>query len=100
MPIGYANMGGRALLNSLSQNQKIKSQKRDWYHRNKEKVLEQQKSSESKMRSQREWYQNNKELCIDRARKWTENNPTARKLIVQRYTLKKSSIGRWSNDSD
>ena len=52
------------------------------------------------MRSQREWYQNNKELCIDRARKWTENNPTARKLIVQRYTLKKSSIERWSNDSD
>ena len=58
MPIGYVNMDGRALLNSLSQNQKIKSQKRDWYHRNKEKVLEQQRSSESKVKSQREWYQN------------------------------------------
>ena len=93
-------MDGKVLLNDLSQNQKIKIQKRDWYHRNKEKVLAQQKESEKKKRSQKEWYENNKELCIERARKWSENNPTARKLIVQRYTLKKSSLGGWSNGSN
>ena len=45
---------------SLSQNQLLptiadlrRQQKRDWYHRNKEKVLEQQRDSDSKKKSQK-----------------------------------------------
>ena len=81
---------------SLSQNQSLptmadlrRQQKRDWYHKNKERVLEQQKESDSKKRNQKEWYLNNRKLCIDRAKKWNKTNSEARKLIVHRYTHKK-----------
>ena len=35
---------------------KIKQQKREWYKRNKKKVLKQQKTSEKKKEYLREWY--------------------------------------------
>ena len=47
-------------LEILSRNQedleKIKRQKREWYHRNKKKVLKQQKTSERKKEYLKEWY--------------------------------------------
>ena len=39
--------------------EKIKRQKREWYHRNKKKVLKQQKTSERKKEYLKEWYQKN-----------------------------------------
>ncbi len=80
----------------LTPEQKRKKQKRDWYHRNKEEVLEQQKKSEKKKKSQKEWYANNRVQQIDKAKKWNKDNGTARKLIVDRYKNKQKNKG-WSN---
>ena len=91
MLIGYVNMDGRVLLSNLSQSQ----QKREWYHRNKEAVLEQQKNSKNKKESQKEWYQQNKKRCIARAKRWNEENPAARKLIVERHKTKNNPKGVW-----
>ena len=82
---------------NLSQNTQIKRQKREWYHKNKEAVLEQQKNSKKKRESQKEWYLKNKKLCIIRAKKWNEDNPSARKLIMERYKTKNNPKGVWSN---
>ena len=41
--------------------EKIKRQKREWYHRNKKKVLKQQKTSERKKEYLKEWYLKNKQ---------------------------------------
>ena len=41
-----------------------KRQKREWYERNREKVLEQQKNSDKKKTSQREWYVNNRNMFL------------------------------------
>ena len=79
--------------------QKRKKQKRDWYHRNKEAVLTQQRRSEKKKKSQKEWYANNKEMCIAKSKKWNENNPSARKLIMERHKTKNNPKGVWSNGS-
>ena len=79
--------------------QKRKKQKRDWYHRNKEAVLTQQRRSEKKKKSQKEWYANNKEICIAKSKKWNENNPSARKLIMERHKTKNNPKGVWSNGS-
>ena len=64
---------------------KRKRQKREWYHRNKEIVLEQQKNSEKKKTSQREWYVNNRDKIIEKANRWNNTNVGARKLIIERY---------------
>ena len=79
-----------------SSTEKRKKQKRDWYHRNREEVLEQQKNSEKKKKSQKEWYANNRIQQIGKAKKWNKNNPEARKLIVERHNNKNSKRG-WSN---
>ena len=82
---------------NISQNTQIKRQKREWYHRNKEAVLEQQRNSKKKKKSQKEWYQKNKNLCISRAKRWNEDNPSARKLIVERHKTKNNTEEVWSN---
>ena len=64
---------------------KRKRQKREWYHRNKEIVLEQQKNSNRKKMSQREWYVNNRDKIIEKANRWNNTNVGARKLIIERY---------------
>ena len=68
----------------MSQEEKRKKQKRDWYHENREKVLEQQKNFKKK-KQQKEWYANNKVQQIDKAKKWNKDNKNARKLITERY---------------
>ena len=62
-----------------------KRQKREWYERNREKVLEQQKNSDKKKTSQREWYVNNRDKIIEKAKRWNNTNVGARKLIIERY---------------
>ena len=78
-------------------NTERKIQKREWYHRNKEAVLEQQKNSKNKKESQKEWYQQNKKRCIARAKRWNEDNPSARKLIVERHKTKNNPTGVWND---
>ena len=80
-----------------SSSDKRKKQKRDWYHKNKEKVLKQQKESESKKKNQREWYTNNRERCIVKSKKWNKDNPSARRLIVERHKTKNNTEEVWSN---
>ena len=79
----------------MTEDEKRKKQKRDWYHENKEKVLEQQKNFKKK-KQQKEWYANNKVQQIDKAKKWNKDNQSARKLIVDRYKNKQKNKG-WSN---
>ena len=79
----------------MSQEEKRKKQKRDWYHENREKVLDQQKNWKKK-KQQKEWYANNKVQQIDKAKKWNKDNQSARKLIVDRYKNKQKNKG-WSN---
>ena len=74
-----------------SQNLLRKVQKQEWYQRNKERILEQQKNSKRKKETQREWYLKNRKRCIERSIKWGKSNPEARELIVHRYTHKKST---------
>ena len=81
----------------MTNEQKRKKQKRDWYHKNKEKVLKQQKESESKRRNQKEWYTNNRERCIVKSKKWNKDNPSARRLIVERHKTKNNTEEVWSN---
>ena len=79
----------------MTEDEKRKKQKRDWYHENKEKVLEQQKNFKKK-KQQKEWYANNKVQQIDKAKKWNKDTQSARKLIVDRYKNKQKNKG-WSN---
>ena len=79
----------------MTPEEKIKQQKREWYYRNKDKVLEQQKNSEKKKVSQKLWYSNNKESCIKRAKVWNRENEGARKLINDRYIKRKDQV--WGN---
>ncbi len=72
-----------------SQNLLRKVQKQEWYQRNKERILEQQRNSKRKKETQREWYLKNRKQCIERSIKWGKSNPEARELIVHRYTHKK-----------
>ena len=72
-----------------NQNQLRKEQKQEWYQRNKERILEKQRSSERRREIQREWYLKNRKQCIERSIEWGKSNPEARKLIVHRYTHKK-----------
>ena len=71
----------------LSRNQtdldKIKQQKREWYHKNKKKVLKQQKTSEKKKEYLKEWYQKNRYECIKKSLKWTEENREQRRLLFR-----------------
>ena len=71
----------------MTEDEKRKKQKRDWYHENKEKVLEQQKNFKKK-KQQKEWYANNRVQQIDKAKKWNKENKGARKLITERYKQK------------
>ena len=71
----------------MTEDEKRKKQKRDWYHENKEKVLEQQKNFKKK-KQQKEWYDNNRVQQIDKAKKWNKENKGARKLITERYKQK------------
>ena len=80
----------------MNQNTQRKRQKREWYHRNKELVLEQQKNSERKKKSQKAWYQKNKQNCIDKAKMWNKENIGARKLIIERYKHTKGSPCQWT----
>ena len=74
----------------LSKNQtdldKIKQQKREWYNRNKKKVLKQQKTSEKKKEYLREWYLKNRDEKIQKSLKWTKENPEKRQFAVKKYT--------------
>ena len=79
----------------MNQNTQRKRQQREGYHRNKEAVLEQQKNSKKKRNSQIEWYQKNKKLGIIRAKRWNEDNPSARKLIMERHKIKNNPKGVW-----
>ena len=72
-------------LMELSKLEKRKKQKREWYERNCENVLEQQKNSENKKDNQKEWYVNNKDRVIEKSKRWNKLNKGARKLIVDRY---------------
>jgi hypothetical protein len=38
-------------------------------------------------------------MCIAKSKKWNENNPSARKLIVERHKTKNNPKGVWSNGS-
>ena len=85
----------------LSKNQtdldKIKQQKREWYNRNKKKVLKQQKTSEKKKEYLREWYLKNRDQRIQKSLKWTEENPDQRRLHIQKYVQKNSAKTKfWS----
>lgn len=79
----------------MTPEEKIRQQKREWYYRNRDKVLEQQKNSARKKESQKTWYSNNKESCIERAKVWNRENEGARKLIIDRYIKRKDRI--WGN---
>ena len=68
---------------------KIKQQKREWYKRNKKKVLKQQKTSEKKKEYLKEWYLKNKDEHNQKSLKWIEENPESRKLHIQKYVQKK-----------
>ena len=72
-------------LMGLSKLDKRKRQKREWYERNREKVLEQQRNSENKKEYQKEWYVNNKDRVIEKSKRWNKINMGARKLIIDRY---------------
>ena len=74
-----------------NQNQLRKEQKQEWYQRNKERILEKQRSSERRREIQREWYLKNRKQCIERSIKCGKSNPEARELIVHRYTHKKGT---------
>ena len=76
----------------MTPEEKRKQQKREWYHRNREKVLEQQKNSVNKKVSQKVWYTNNKEKRIERAKQWNRENLGARRLIINRYHQRKDQI--------
>ena len=84
---------------NLSKNQtdldKIKQQKREWYNRNKKKVLKQQKTSEKKKEYLKEWYLKNRNECIQKSLKWTEENPEQRRLHIQKYVQKNSARSRF-----
>jgi len=80
----------------MNQNTIRKRQKREWYHRNKEAVLEQQKNSERKKKSQKAWYQRNKQRCIDKAKIWNKENSGARKLIIERHKHRKGNPCQWT----
>ena len=68
--------------NILSRNQedleKVKSQKKEWYHRNKKKVLKQQKTSERKKEYLKEWYLKNRQEKIQKSLEWNRENPEKR----------------------
>jgi hypothetical protein len=70
---------------------KIKQQKREWYKRNKMKVLKQQKTSEKKKEYLKEWYLKNKDEQIKKSLKWIAENPESRKLHIQKYVQKNSA---------
>ena len=72
-----------------SQNLLRKVQKQEWYQRNKERILEQQRNSKRKKETQREWYLKNRKRCIERSIEWGKSNPEARELIVHRFSHKK-----------
>ena len=76
----------------MSPEERRKKQKREWYERNREEVLEQQKDSEKKKKSQKEWYANNRTRCIEKAKNWNSENKGARKLITERYNRKHKGI--------
>ena len=83
----------------LSRNQedleKIKRQKREWYHRNKKKVLKQQKTSEKKKQYIKEWYLKNRQEKIQKSLQWTKENPEKRQLHIQKYVQKNSAETRF-----
>ena len=76
----------------MTNDEKRKKQKRDWYDKNKEAVKKQREES----KKQKEWYANNRVRCIEKSKKWNKDNGTARKLIVDRYKNKQKNKG-WSN---
>ena len=82
----------------MTEDEKRKKQKRDWYHENKEKVLEQQKNFKKK-KQQKEWYANNRVRCIEKSKKWNKDNPNARKLIVERHKHKGKSC-QWTSQKN
>ena len=79
--------------------QKRKKQKRDWYHENREKVLEQQKNWKKK-KQQKEWYANNRTQQIDKAKKWNKDNQSSRKLIVESHKQKKGNSWQWTSQKN
>ena len=78
----------------MSQEEKRKKKKRDWYHENREKVLEQQKNWKKK-KQQKEWYANNKVQQIDKAKKWNKEIKCSK--IDSRYYKNKQKNKGWSN---
>lgn len=75
-----------------SREDRIKRKKREWYHRNKDKVLAQQ-NNPVKKEYKRKWYQQNREKVIENVYKWRKNNPHAMVLMRHRQTQKE--LGEW-----
>ncbi len=76
----------------MTNDEKRKKQKRDWYDKNKEAVKKQREES----KKQKEWYANNRVRCIEKSKKWNKDNPNARKLIVERHKHKGKSC-QWTS---
>ena len=68
----------------MTEDEKRKKQKRDWYHENAEAIKEQRKKSGK----QKEWYANNRIRCIEKSKRWNKENKEQRKIITERYNKK------------
>jgi hypothetical protein len=75
-----------------SREDRIRRLKREWYHRNKDKVLAQQNNPQKKAYYKR-WYQENRAYNIERVRTWEKENPHQVALTKQR--AKQKELGEW-----
>ena len=55
-----------------------------YYQKNKDRLAVKWKNDESRKAYLREYYKKNKEKILERAREWNKRNKEARKLIVER----------------
>ena len=88
-------MDADILRQNQTQSEKLKQQKREWYYRNRKKVLKQQKTSSERKETKKEWYERNKKECIQNAIEWVKDNPAQRQVHVQKYVLKNSAKTRF-----
>ena len=84
-------MSATFLRQNQTSSEKIKQQKRDWYYRNRKKVLKQQKTNLQRKETKKEWYARNKKECIQNAIEWIKDNPEQRQLHIQKYVQKNSA---------
>ena len=55
------------------------------------------KQREERLKKHEVTYEGHIVQQIDKAKKWNKENPSARKLIVERYKLKNNPNGVWSD---